>query len=93
LVNTPPKLLGYLKQEIPLDLFDEVLSSCEAGLMKPDLRFFEMMVEKLKIRPEDCLFIDDSQKNVEAAAKLGMQVIRFENYQSLKKELGERGII
>jgi len=93
LVNTPPKLLEYLRQEIPLNLFDEVVFSCEVGVMKPDQRIFEIMVKKLGIRIEECLFIDDSQENIESAKKLGMQTIQFKNQRDLERELRVRGVI
>lgn len=93
LVNTPPKLLEYLRQEIPLNLFDEAVFSCETGLMKPDKRIFEMIAKKLGIKTEECLLIDDSQENIEAAKKLGMQTIKFEDYSNLEKELKAKGVI
>ena len=93
LVNTPPKLLEYLKQEIPLILFDEVVFSCEAGLIKPDQRIYKIMVKKLGIKTRECLFIDDSQENIKAAEELGMQTIKFKDYSNLEKELRDRGVI
>jgi putative hydrolase of the HAD superfamily len=93
LVNTPPKLLEYLKQEIPLSLFDEVVFSCEAGLIKPDQRIFEKMVKKLGVKMVECLFIDDSQENIEAAKKLEMQTIQFKNKRHLEEELKTKGVI
>ena len=93
LVNTPPKLLEFLKQEIPLSLFDEVVFSCEIGLMKPDQRIFKVMTKKLGVKMEECLFIDDSRKNIIAAKKLGMQTIRFKDYKILKRKLKLKGIL
>jgi len=93
LVNTPPKLLEYLKQEIPLSLFDEVVFSCEIGLMKPDQQIFKVMTKKLGVKIEECLFIDDSGKNIMAAKKIGMQTIRFKNYKILKRKLKLKGIL
>lgn len=93
LVNTPPKLLEYLKQEIPLSLFDEVVFSCEVGLIKPDQEIYKIMIEKLGVKAGECLFIDDSQENIEAAKKLGMQTIQFKNKRSLEKELKTKGVI
>jgi putative hydrolase of the HAD superfamily len=93
LVNTPPKLLEYLKQEIPLSLFDETLFSCEQGLIKPEIRIYRIIIKKLRVKPEECLLIDNSQENIKTAKKLGMKTIRFKDYKTLKRRLKQKGIL
>ncbi len=93
LVNTPPLMFEYVKQEIPLDLFDTVLASCEVGLMKPDLQFYRMMIDRLGVQASKCLYIDDNQKNILGGEKVGMQTVQFKDHQSLVKQLEIRGII
>lgn len=56
------------------DYFDGIVTSFAARSMKPDRRIFEYAVEHLGIDPSETLFIDDSQSNLEAAAKLGFEV-------------------
>lgn len=53
------------------DYFDGMVISFEARVMKPDAAIFRYTVEKLGIRPEETLFIDDSQANLDAASALG----------------------
>lgn len=53
------------------DYFDGIVTSFEARVMKPDAAIFRYAVEKLGLRPEETLFIDDSQANLDAASKLG----------------------
>ena len=53
------------------DYFDGMVTSFEARVMKPDAAIFRYTVDKLGIRPEETLFIDDSQANLDAAAALG----------------------
>lgn len=53
------------------DYFDGMETSFEARVMKPDAAIFRYTVEKLGIRPEETLFIDDSQANLDAASALG----------------------
>jgi epoxide hydrolase-like predicted phosphatase len=58
------------------DLFDVVVDSSKVGLRKPDPRIYQLTCERLAVVPERCLFIDDLECNVHAAAELGMQVIQ-----------------
>ncbi len=53
------------------DYFDGIVTSYEAGCCKPDPRIFLTVTERFGIAPEETLFLDDSQSNVEAASKLG----------------------
>ena len=61
-----------LKRE---DYFDGIVTSFEARSIKPDAKIFHTVVEKLGIKPEETLFLDDSQKNLDAAAELGFQTL------------------
>ena len=57
------------------DYFDGIVTSFEAKSIKPDAKIFHIVVEKLGIKPEETLFLDDSQKNLDAAAELGFQTL------------------
>lgn len=51
--------------------FDGLVLSYEAKAAKPDPKIFEYAIKTLGIKPEETLFLDDSQKNLDAAAQLG----------------------
>jgi len=53
------------------DYFDGVVTSFEANALKPEEKIFRYAVEKLGIKPVETLFFDDSQANLDAAARLG----------------------
>ena len=53
--------------------FDEIVTSFEARSIKPDRLIFETVITKCGINPEETLFLDDSQKNLDAAAQLGFK--------------------
>ena len=57
------------------DYFDGIVTSFEAKSIKPDAKIFHAVGEKLGIKPEETLFLDDSQKNLDAAAELGFQTL------------------
>jgi putative hydrolase of the HAD superfamily len=57
-------------------VFDFILVSEEAGVKKPDPRIFEMAVERLKLRPDECVYVGDHPRNdIEGAAKAGMKTV------------------
>lgn len=55
------------------DYFDGICTSFEEGVAKPDRRIFEATVHKFGIKPEETLFFDDSQVNLDAASALGFK--------------------
>ncbi|MBQ9074296.1 MAG: HAD family phosphatase, partial [Muribaculaceae bacterium] len=57
------------------DYFDGIVTSFEAKSIKPDRRIFEMVIEECGIRPDETIFLDDSQKNLDAATHLGFGTI------------------
>jgi epoxide hydrolase-like predicted phosphatase len=58
---------------------DAMIYSDEAGLLKPDERLFQHVCERLEVRPEEAIFLDDRVGHVEGAKRLGMQGIVFRN--------------
>ena len=57
------------------DYFDGIVTSFEAQSIKPDAKIFHTVIEKLGIDPDETLFLDDSQKNLDAAAQLGFHTL------------------
>ena len=70
-------------------LFDAVYASCRMGLAKPDPQFFRHILQREERRPEESVFVDDRQENVEAAAGLGMIAILFTGAGPLERRLRE----
>jgi putative hydrolase of the HAD superfamily len=73
-------------------LFDSILYSFEVGLSKPNKKVYELILNKLKARPEECLFIDDKESNLVTARELGIRSIQFKNYKQLIYDLKREGI-
>jgi putative hydrolase of the HAD superfamily len=63
------------------EIFEVVVDSAFVGMRKPEPGIYELTVERLGdgLRPRDCLFVDDFEHNCEAARKLGMTAVRFED--------------
>lgn len=68
------------RAHIPVDeLFDVVVDSSVVGLRKPDRAIYQLTCERLGLPPEECIFVDDLQCNVDAASELGMEVVHCTN--------------
>ena len=53
------------------DYFDKIYLSCEIGICKPNRRIFDYLLADARLNPNQCLFIDDGEKNIETAKTLG----------------------
>ena len=73
--------------------FEHAIISGDHGVMKPDPRFFEIALERLKLSPAQCIFIDDTPANVEAAEQIGFTAIQFTDAKALRIELVQLGIL
>lgn len=75
-------------------LFDDIISSAVVGLAKPDERIYRLAAERLQLRPQECVFIDDLDRNVDAARAVGMSAVHFRVHQGdkLADQLAELGV-
>lgn len=71
--------LSYLRRHLPslFEIFDHQFASCEIGAVKAKKQFFLYVLNGLGVNPNDCLFIDDRDENVECARTLGIPSIRY----------------
>lgn len=76
-----------------ISIFEHQFFSYEYGKLKTDEGCFEYVLSELKINPEETIFIDDCQENIDMAKKSGISGVLFENAEQLKKELRKRKIL
>jgi putative hydrolase of the HAD superfamily len=63
---------------LPVDeIFELVVDSGFVGMRKPDREIYELTLERLGLPAEQCVFVDDTDVNVEAARALGMAGVHF----------------
>ena len=67
--------------------FDQLFISNRMGKGKRDPTVFDDVVNKLGLRPQQTLFIDDAEGNVERAASRGLKVIRYTGRESFESQL------
>jgi FMN phosphatase YigB (HAD superfamily) len=54
-----------------------VILSANTGVRKPDRKIFKIAIERHNVYPADCIFIDNSVKNLLSAQSVGMDTILF----------------
>jgi putative hydrolase of the HAD superfamily len=57
------------------------------GLRKPDPAIYELTLTQMHIQPEQCVFVDDKERNTEVARALGMKVIVFRSAADLERKM------
>jgi HAD superfamily hydrolase (TIGR01509 family) len=58
---------------IDWSIFDQVFMSCELGMQKPELRFYQHVLDAIDLRADDVVLLDDDTDNILAALSLGFQ--------------------
>lgn len=79
LSNACNEFYNYFPRHYDLDFFDGVVVSSDLHIMKPDPQIYLYLLAAFDIQPQECLFIDDRDDNVKAAAAVGMQARVFCN--------------
>ena len=89
--NTNSLHFDYIASTFPVvNSFDRWILSHEVGFKKPSPEIYHKAIEWASVEPPNILFIDDVQRNVEAAVSLGIQGIQFVSAHQLKEELSVR---
>jgi len=81
-----PRWRAMLPAE-PDELFDVVVDSSLVGLRKPDPRIYELTLERLGLPARECVFVDDLEPNIAAAAELGLRTVWFQDTEQAIAEL------
>ena len=70
-----------------LHWFEGIVVSGTEKMRKPFNEIYELTINRFNIEASQSLFIDDNARNIEAAKKMGVNTIRFNNPTQLKSEL------
>jgi HAD superfamily hydrolase (TIGR01509 family) len=93
LSNTDTMRFGFVKKKFPgILIFDEYVLSFEVGFMKPHPQIYKEALKKAGFPARECVFIDDREENIEAAAKLGIKGIHLGPQTHLESVLKEAGL-
>ena len=95
LTNNIAEAWPTVNDGLPIDdLFDVVINSAFVGMRKPEHRIYVHALEKLGVRAEHAVFLDDNRVNLEAARACGLNVVEvkqpiaaLEKLEAVIKEL------
>ena len=94
LTNWSAETLDIAKSEYDfLGWFDGMAVSGLEKTRKPFPDFYQILFDRFNINPAEALFIDDNQRNILAAEKLGLPSIHFKSAEELKDVLIQKGIL
>jgi putative hydrolase of the HAD superfamily len=77
------------RSKLPVDeIFELIVDSAWVGMRKPERAIYELTIERLGgLAPEQHLFVDDNELNVEAARELGLQAVHFRSNEQAIPEI------
>ena len=73
LSNACNRFYGYFPRFYDLNTFEGVVVSSDVKMIKPNPAIYEYILKAYNLNPEECLFIDDMEANIEAAERAGMK--------------------
>jgi 2-haloacid dehalogenase len=76
-----------------LSLFKDIVVSGDEKIIKPDRAIFDLLARRNGLKPKECVFIDDSAKNVDGARAAGWLVIHFTTPAALRPDLVAMGVL
>src|SRR5262245_35556874 len=74
------------------EVFTGKVISCRLSLCKPEPGIYEHALRTYRLEPQQTVFIDDVEKNVAAAAKLGIRTIQFKSAAQCERALRALGV-
>lgn len=87
LSNAGDNWLKDLFEEKDIKLFDDIVLSYEVGYIKPDPSIYLLAAKRLKVNPEECIFIDDNPGHCSSAKEVGMKAICYDDFHEMKSHL------
>lgn len=92
LTNTEPEIVELSGRNGLFDYFEKAFISSEMGLKKPDIKSYEKVSDELRIEPRQAVLIDNIPNYVEAAKKIGINGILYQDIDHLKQELASLSV-
>jgi putative hydrolase of the HAD superfamily len=92
LSNVTTPRAQFIRESGFYDPFDPVVLSCEINVSKPHREAYKAFLGSAGAVPQQCLFIDNKQSNIDAAQKMGFDTILFESIDELTNEFRKRQI-
>ncbi len=72
------------------DAVDKVYFSWQTGFVKPDPNAWTNLLTENNLKPEECLYFDDQEKNLKVAESVGIRSYQFTNEENLENAVREK---
>jgi len=72
--------------------FDVIVSSHEAGFVKPTQEIFQILLDRLDIESQELIYADDNPDRLDGAKRLGITTFVYESFEQFTKELERHGV-
>jgi putative hydrolase of the HAD superfamily len=69
------------------DIFEVVVASGFVGCRKPDREIYDLTLERMEVAARECIFIDDTDVNCDAARELGMTAVHYRDNDQAVPEI------
>ena len=91
LSNINPYTYEFIKKSNLFDIVDGYVLSYQEHQIKPYTSIYNTLIDRYELIPNECLFIDDNEKNIVTANTLGMlgKKVEPDNYDSVEKVINE----
>ncbi|MDE5610505.1 MAG: HAD family phosphatase [Odoribacter sp.] len=87
LSNMSVEFYDYLKDREVFSYFEGQIISALEHVIKPEKEIYEVLMNRYDVVPEEAVFIDDLEQNVEAARQLGFHTVHFADKEKGMQEL------
>jgi len=76
--NQEPHRAAYMSEKLGYsDVFNREFYSCRLGVKKPDVAYFDKILNAIDLPAVNVLFLDDNEGNIVSAREAGLHAIRF----------------
>lgn len=85
----------YLRDEKPeildfIPYMDGGIFSCDVHMLKPHREIYEALLAEYQLKPEECIFLDDREANIQGGKAVGIDGIVVKSYEQAYAELKKR---
>lgn len=77
----------YINKYLDIDNLDDSIISAEINRIKPNKDFYQYILDKYNIEPNELLFLDDNIDNVNGAKELGINTIKVDRDTNILEEI------
>lgn len=87
-----PHWLAEHRDGLLTGVADDVIGSHDLGVRKPDEAFYRALVGRVDVRPEEVLFVDDRETNLDGARRVGLRTVLAAPAEALRDTLADHGV-